>query len=71
MIAFHGVKTARVCVLAASTSVLALGAAHAQDFSGVSVNIMTFTGPQIAEPLQRRAPDFEAATGAEINVVTK
>ena len=31
---------------------------------------MTFTGPQIAEPLQRRAPDFEKATGAKINVIT-
>ena len=27
---------------------------------------MTFTGPQIAEPLQRRAPDFEKLTGAKI-----
>ena len=31
---------------------------------------MTFTGPQIAEPLQRRAPDFKELTGATINVVT-
>ena len=31
---------------------------------------MTFTGPQIAEPLQRRAPEFKALTGAEINVIT-
>ncbi len=37
---------------------------------GVTVNIMTFTGPQIAEPLQRRAPDFKKLTGATINVVT-
>ena len=31
---------------------------------------MTFTGPQIAEPLQRRAPEFEALTGAKVNVIT-
>jgi multiple sugar transport system substrate-binding protein len=31
---------------------------------------MTFTGPQIAEPLQRRAPDFEKMTGAKVNVIT-
>ena len=31
---------------------------------------MTFTGPQIAEPLQRRAPDFEKLTGAKVNVIT-
>src|SRR5581483_3375183 len=56
--------------------VLALGAfssapTHAQGkpFDGVELNIITFTGPQIAEPLQRRAPDFEKLTGAKINVV--
>src|SRR5262249_39946588 len=32
-------------------------------------NILTFTGPQIAEPLQRRAPDFEALTGAKVSVI--
>jgi len=47
------------------------GAATAQkQFEGVTVNVMTFTGPQIAEPLQRRAPDFEKLTGAKVNVVT-
>lgn len=39
-------------------------------FEGVTVNIVTFTGPQIAEPLQRRAPDFQALTGAQINIIT-
>jgi len=38
-------------------------------FEGVTVNILTFTGPQIAEPLQRRGPDFTALTGAKINVI--
>jgi multiple sugar transport system substrate-binding protein len=42
----------------------------AGQFDGVTVNIMTFTGPQIAEPLQRRAPDFEKLTGAKINIIT-
>ena len=37
---------------------------------GVEATVMTFTGPQIAEPLQRRAPDFKELTGATINVVT-
>lgn len=45
-------------------------AARAGEFDGVTVNVITFTGPQIAEPLQRRAPDFEKLTGAHINVVT-
>src|SRR5438034_5106917 len=39
-------------------------------FSGVTVRVVTFTGPQIAEPLQRRAPDFNRATGAKVEVVT-
>jgi len=39
-------------------------------FDGVTVNVLTFTGPQIAEPLQRRGPEFGKLTGAKINVVT-
>ena len=37
---------------------------EAKPFEGVVVDVLTFTGPQIAEPLQRRAPDFEGLTGA-------
>src|SRR5260370_26006643 len=44
--------------------------ASAREYDGVTVNIMTFTGPQIAEPLQRRAPDFAKLTGAKINIIT-
>ena len=47
-----------------------LAPAAAGEFEGVTVNVMTFTGPQIAEPLQRRAPDFEKLTGAKVNVIT-
>ncbi|MEZ4629398.1 MAG: extracellular solute-binding protein [Deinococcales bacterium] len=39
-------------------------------YDGVEVDIVTFTGPQIAEPLQRRAPDFQELTGAKVNVIT-
>lgn len=46
------------------------GSALAGKYDDVSVNIMTFTGPQIAEPLQRRAPEFKKLTGATINVIT-
>jgi multiple sugar transport system substrate-binding protein len=38
-------------------------------YDGVTVNVLTFTGPQIAEPLQRRAPEFGKLTGAKINVI--
>src|SRR5262252_5748828 len=44
--------------------------AAAGQFDGVTVNIVTFTGPQIAEPLQRRAPEFQKLTGAKVNVIT-
>ena len=40
------------------------------NFSGTTIRVVTFTGPQIAEPLQRRAPDFEKVTGAKVQVIT-
>jgi len=55
---------------AAATSTTASGSSGNGKYAGVTVNVLTFTGPQIAEPLQRRAPDFEKLTGAKINVVT-
>lgn len=45
-------------------------AAESRPFEGIEVNILTFVGPQVAEPLQRRAPDFNRLTGATVNVVT-
>jgi multiple sugar transport system substrate-binding protein len=38
-------------------------------FKGINVNILTFNGPQVAEPLQRRAPDWAQLTGGHVNVV--
>ncbi len=38
-------------------------------FAGINVNILTLNGPQVAEPLQRRAPDWEQLTGGHVNVV--
>ena len=59
------------CLALAGGIALAAGGAHAQlKHDGVEATVMTFTGPQIAEPLQRRAPDFKKLTGATINVVT-
>ena len=46
-----------------------IGAPKGDKFKGINVNILTFNGPQVAEPLQRRAPDLEQLTGAHINVV--
>ncbi|HEU4797808.1 MAG TPA: ABC transporter substrate-binding protein, partial [bacterium] len=45
-------------------------AASSMPYEGVTVNVLTFTGPQIAEPLQRRGPEFTRLTGAKINVLT-
>jgi len=39
-------------------------------FDGVEFTLLTFVGPQVAEPLQRRAPDFEKESGAKVNIVT-
>jgi len=48
------------------------GISTAQDkpFEGVTVNVLSFAGPQVTEPLLRRGPDFEALTGANIEVTT-
>src|SRR5688572_12493359 len=59
-----------IAVLLSSTFGLTFTAAQDRPFEGVTVELLTFTGPQVAEPLQRRAPDFEELTGAKINVVT-
>ena len=52
-----------LCMLAAPAIVQAAG-----EFDGVTVDVMTQTGA-IQEPLQRRAPEFEALTGAKINII--
>ena len=57
------------CLLSLSIPLLA-GQATAGKYDGVTVNVMTFTGPVIAEPLQRRAPEFKKLTGATVNVIT-
>jgi multiple sugar transport system substrate-binding protein len=54
---------------AASASAPAAAASPGTKFKGISVNILTFNGPQVAEPLQRRAPDWEQLTGGHVNVV--
>ena len=69
--------TAAASSAAASTSASAPASASASTavaspgtkFAGVSVNLLTFNGPQVAEPLQRRAPDWEQLTGGHVNVV--
>ncbi|MDX2160346.1 MAG: extracellular solute-binding protein [bacterium] len=60
-----------ILFLTVLVAVFATSAVFAQDqYAGVTIDVLTFTGPQIAEPLQRHAPAFAAMTGATINVVT-
>jgi multiple sugar transport system substrate-binding protein len=54
---------------ASAPAASAAAASPGTKFAGVSVNILTFNGPQVAEPLQRRAPDWEQLTGGHVNVV--
>jgi multiple sugar transport system substrate-binding protein len=60
-------------ILLVLTFLLSVVISNAQDekpFEGVTVNILSFTGPQVTEPLLRRGPDFEELTGAHIEVTT-
>ncbi len=61
---------ALVLALAAGIALCSTAAQAQMKHEGVEATVMTFTGPQIAEPLQRRAPEFKKLTGATINVVT-
>ncbi|MFL5679042.1 MAG: ABC transporter substrate-binding protein, partial [Chloroflexota bacterium] len=66
--------TAPASVTPSATSAAPSGSAaslppQGDKFKGVNVNILTFNGPQVAEPLQRRAPDWERLTGGHVNVV--
>ncbi len=63
-------KLGALLLAGAASLAISASAVSAGEFDGVTVNVMTFTGPQIAEPLQRRAPDFEKATGAKVNIIT-
>ncbi|MCS7087922.1 MAG: extracellular solute-binding protein [Thermoflexales bacterium] len=44
--------------------------AEGKRFAGITINAITFSGPQIAEPMQRRGKEFSELTGATVNVVT-
>lgn len=57
--------------LVMGTALFGVGAAAVdKPYDGVTLNVLTFTGRQIAEPMQRRGPDFEALTGAKVQVIT-
>src|SRR5213596_2714894 len=64
------VLVAGVGLIVSCTSGSSNNTSSSTNFSGTTIRVVTFTGPQIAEPLQRRAPDFEKLTGAKIHVIT-
>jgi len=47
-----------------------IAVAETPSFAGRSITVLTHTGPQIYEPIQRRAAEYQALTGAEIEVQT-
>src|SRR5947199_5756056 len=64
------VLVAGVGLIVSCTSGSSNNTCSSTNFSGTTIRVVTFTGPQIAEPLQRRAPDFEKLTGAKVQVIT-
>ncbi|HLO48100.1 MAG TPA: extracellular solute-binding protein [Kamptonema sp.] len=51
-------------------SVNATSPAPITRFDGTTITVITRDLPPIAEPLKRRAPEFEKLTGAKVNVIT-
>lgn len=64
--------TVLLVVILMTISLGSTAISYSQDkpFAGVKITVLTFDGPQIAEPLQRHAPEFKALSGADITVVT-
>ena len=60
-------KSALAGAVLASGTVLG-GGAIAQDYSGITVNILTRPGPVIAGRMAERGVEFQEMTGAEIRV---
>ncbi|MEZ4672510.1 MAG: extracellular solute-binding protein [Anaerolineae bacterium] len=45
-------------------------AAQDKPFDGVTIRILSFVGPAVTEPILRRQPDFEAVSGAHLEITT-
>jgi multiple sugar transport system substrate-binding protein len=59
-----------LALLASALLTLSLVTLSLAQYEGVTIDVVTHTGPQIAEPLQRRGKEFAEATGATVNVTT-
>ncbi|MEM8862977.1 MAG: extracellular solute-binding protein, partial [Chloroflexota bacterium] len=62
------VKEVEVEVTVEVETVVEVEAMAELPFEGVEIDILTIAGDAISGPLRARAPDFEAATGAQINI---
>jgi multiple sugar transport system substrate-binding protein len=56
-------------VLLIALSGLPTTLAQDRPYEGITVNLITFSGPQVGYGVKKRAPEFEALTGATINVI--
>jgi multiple sugar transport system substrate-binding protein len=65
-----GLVAALLMMLVPLANTNGVRAAQALPLDGVSATVLTFVGPQIAEPLQRHAPEFKKLTGADITIAT-
>ena len=59
-----------VVLLALLTFSLMPVAAQDKPFDGVTVRVLSFVGPAVTEPILRRQADFEAQTGANLEITT-
>jgi multiple sugar transport system substrate-binding protein len=52
--------------------IVGMGTTAAQDkpYAGVTVRVLSFVGPAVTEPILRRQADFEALTGAKLEITT-
>jgi multiple sugar transport system substrate-binding protein len=67
-----GLKTSVLLAILLISLIGGLGVSVAQDkpFEGVTVRVLSFVGPAVTEPILRRQPDFEALTGAKLEITT-
>ena len=61
-------KRNTVAAGAIAAGLIAAIPATAQDYSGITINVLTRPGPVIAQRIVERGEEFSAATGAEIKV---
>jgi multiple sugar transport system substrate-binding protein len=62
--------TAALLVAGSTLTVVPAAAQEEPRFDGVTINLVTFSGPPIYEPLQRHALAWQELTGGTVNITT-